>query len=182
MPVRAQGLSLFGDRHGYIQFDKLCYIPTRLTDLIIAPVDRKSPRKYAAGSGLLENERYHYLFRHPVYLQIARYLVTIAGFHDLLGRILDYGVFNDIKPLIALGVLILQPIARIDRPCIDRDIEFGGGRILVVEQDTAFKTLEYTRSIIAGESDRIPIRYLPILRGDKGESASQQDQDGRGRI
>ncbi len=78
-------------------------------------------------------------------------------------------------------MFVLQSVAGIDRSGVDGNIEFGGGWILVVEKDGAFKALEYAGSIIAGKSDRIAVRYLIILCGDKGEGASQEDQRGSSR-
>src|ERR1700743_1594086 len=112
-----------------------------------------------------------------MYFQISRDLVTISRLRDVAGGEMDLGIFCRIEPFVALCVLVLQSITRIDGCHVDRYVKFGGCRVLLVENDAAFKILEDSGGIIAGKCDGIPLCNLPVLGGKESKGAACQDQD-----
>src|ERR1700754_1821210 len=111
-----------------------------------------------------------------VHFDLFSYVAT--GFAELLRSEMDLRIFRHIEPFFAFGVFVLQTVACIYRRHIDGYVELRCSRVLFVKCYGSFKTLEDTRSVIAGKGDGITFSDLPGWTCDEGKCPASQDQDG----
>src|SRR5258706_2663032 len=104
-------LKLFGHGHGYVQFDLLTYVSAGLAELEIISIQRKGAGESSACCRLFKGKGDGCSFLHAMYLQVARHLVAVTGFDDLLRSEMDLRIFRHIEPFVALCVFVLQTVA-----------------------------------------------------------------------
>src|ERR1700754_4254632 len=171
-------LRLFGHGHGYVHFDLFSYVATGFAELEIVSIHGKGAGESSTCCRLFKDKGDGCCFLHAMDLQIACHLVAITGFADLLISEMDLRIFRHIKPFFAFGVFVLQTVACIYRRHIDGYVELRCSRVLFVKCYGSFKTLEDTRSVIAGKGDGITFSDLPGWTCDEGKCPASQDQDG----